>query len=336
MSGCSAASTSCCATDAETADVGLSSLETEITKNSDKGEDRRQEGWQNESFQHHSSCDSSKAELCPVGLQRAIPHPSPVAGRTLPILSTPCVPIPVTSIFTAHNGQSSQWAKQPLDNCCIGFPTPPKSLKKDLTTSANALVAQQASPLRQVATSLRRTMLSTSASSVMLPRDSLGSSFPAGSTLVVPHHIEVQPAYERTSAVAVLARDPQGSPLAPGPVTRPVLARDPCGKPLAHDSKQCNPLPQTPPLLEHRRLIEETRCGHQAWPVKILLPEQLMAPVKAYDPSLPLKKRPVYLEFAAAGASDSLRKLDQELPVMLQVPSFLLQDPPRFWNNAAR
>lgn len=170
----------------------------------------------------------------------------------------------------------------------------------------------------------------------MLPRDSLRSSFPAGSTLVVPHHIEVQPAYERTSAVAVLARDPQGSPLAPGPVTRPVLARDPCGKPLAHDAKQCNPLPQTPSLLEHRRQIEETRCGHQLWPVKILLPEQLVAPVKVYDPSLPLKKRLVYLEFAAAGASDSLRKLDQELPVMLQVPSFLLQDPPRFWSNAAR
>jgi hypothetical protein len=71
-------------------------------------------------------------------------------------------------------------------------------------------------------------------------------------------------------------------------------------------------------------------------PVKIWLPEQLTTPTTACDPSLPVKKRPVYLEFAAAGASESFRNLDQELPVKLQVPSFLLQDPPRFRSNAAR
>jgi len=184
--------------------------------------------------------------------------------------------------------------------------------------------------------SLRRTVPSTS-SSVILARDSRRNPLPDGPTLQVPC-VQERSAYEGTGAAqqgVVLARDPQGSPLAPGPVKRPVLARDPCGKPLAHDSMQCSALPHNPSLLQCRRQTEETLYGHQVLPVKVWLPEQLMTPVKACDPSLPVKKLPVYLEFAAC-ASESLRKLDRKLPVKLQVPSFLLQDPPRFCSIAAR
>jgi len=330
--GRSAASTSSRAEDDETADVGLSSSDTETEKSwatsSDKSEGRHQQGGQSDSFQHQASCaGSSKTETCPVGVRPALP--STAAGRAAPLLSTPGTPV-----STAQSGQT-QWAEQPLHDCCLDLPKPAKSLKQDPVASQLALVARQASPLKQVAMSLRRTVPSTSASSAILARDSRRSPLPAGSTLLVPQGVPVRSAYEGRGAaqqVAVLARDPQGSPLAPGPVMRPVLARDPCGKPLAHDSMHCSPWPQNPSLLQCRQ--QESLYGHQVLPVKIWLPEQ-MTPFKACDPSLPVKKLPVYLEFAAS-ASESLRKLDRKLPVKLQVPSFLLQDPPRFWSIAAR
>jgi len=338
--GCGAASTSSHAEDEETVGVGLSSSDTETEKSwatsSDKSEGRHQRGGQSDSFQHQVSCaGSSKAEPCLFGVRPALRHTITVAGRAAPLLSTPPAPIPGTPVSTAQICQT-QWAEQP--SCCLDFPKTAKSLKQNLAASPLALVAGQASPLRQIAMSLRRTVPSTSSPSVILARDSHRNPLPAGPTLPVPQGVQVRPAYEGTGAAqqgVVLARDPQGSPLAPGQVMRPVLARDPCGKPLAHDSMQCSPLPQNPSLLQCRRQTEESLYGHQVSPVKIWLPEQLMTPVKACDPSLPVKKLPVYLEFAAS-ASESLRKLDRTLPVKLQVPSFLLQDPARFRSIVAR
>lgn len=97
---------------------------------------------------------------------------------------------------------------------------------------------------------------------------------------------------------AVLARDSHGSPLAPAPA-----------------------------LQMHPQDVMFLHGQQNALPVKVWLPEHLVKPVRAYDPMLPVKKLPVYLEFAAS-ASDSLRKLDRDLPVKMRVPSFLLQDPP--------
>jgi len=341
--GCGAASTSSRAEDEETVDVGLSSSDTETEKSwaasSDNSEGRHQQGGQSDSFKHQASyAGSPKADPCPVGVRPALVHPSTVAGRTTPLFNAQFAPIPGTPVSRAQSCQA-QWAEQPPNSRCLDLPKPAKSLKQGLAASPLALVAQQASPLRQVATSLRRTVLSTSASSVIFARNVRGSTLPAGPTLVVPHGVQVRSAYDGTRALkegAVLARDPQGSPLAPGPTTRPVLARDPCGKPLSHDSMQWSPLPQNPTLPRGRGHTEETLHGHQLLPVKIWLPEQLTTLAKAFDPRLPVKKRPVYFEFAAASVSDSFSKLDQELPVKLQLPRSLLQDPPQFRSNAAR
>jgi len=110
-----------------------------------------------------------------------------------------------------------------------------------------------------------------------------------------------RPALRRTSpaaAPAVFTRDHHGNPLAPVPSPR-------------HCARATTP-----------------RDGQQeAVPMKIWLPAHLAKPRKACDPTLPVKKLPVYPDFAA-DALDALRKLDRDLPVKVRVPGFLLHDAP--------
>jgi hypothetical protein len=69
------------------------------------------------------------------------------------------------------------------------------------------------------------------------------------------------------------------------------------------------------------------RAKREGVPVKVKLPEHL-APVSAggFDPSMPIKKRPVFADVAGPGAAEALQLLDPTIPVKKRVPGYVLED----------
>lgn len=127
------------------------------------------------------------------------------------------------------------------------------------------------------------------------------SAAPAGAALQVATAAQPQPACVRwhctpgNKPAAVLVRDSHGHPLPP-----PVLQAD-------NSTLLC--------------------LKQELTPAKVFLPEHVAGVRRISDLTVPLKKMPVYSEFASK-AADFLKELQRDLPVKMQVPAFLVQGPP--------
>lgn len=61
-------------------------------------------------------------------------------------------------------------------------------------------------------------------------------------------------------------------------------------------------------------------------PLKVKLPDHLTVAIEGFDPCTPMKKRPVFAEFAGPEAEAAMRNLEPGVPVKKRVPVFVLEE----------